>query len=116
MTVSRMGQAPGLAHLAAFTSIRQLGSVADRRHLSGKLRELRFDLGGNTQRITYWLAPGCRVVLLTVFRKTKMRETAKVERARAAQEACETSHEPAAAHEVYSRDINLDSSAMIVAV
>lgn len=75
------------------------------RHLGGKLRELRFDLGGNAQRITYWLAPGRRVVLLTVFRKTKMRETAELERARAAQETCETSHEPATAHEVYDRDI-----------
>ncbi|MFJ9306726.1 type II toxin-antitoxin system RelE/ParE family toxin [Streptomyces cyaneofuscatus] len=38
------------------------------RHLGGKLRELRFDLGDNAQRITYWLAPDRRVVLLTVFR------------------------------------------------
>jgi phage-related protein len=39
------------------------------RHLGGKLRELRFRLGDAHQRITYWLAPGRRVVLLTVFRK-----------------------------------------------
>ncbi len=38
------------------------------RHLGGKLRELRFRLGDAHQRITYWLAPGRRVVLLTVFR------------------------------------------------
>lgn len=75
------------------------------RHLGGKLRELRFDLGGKAQRITYWLAPGRRIVLLTVFRKTRMRETAELERAQTARDTCETSHEAAAAHEVYSRDI-----------
>ncbi|MFD7866228.1 type II toxin-antitoxin system RelE/ParE family toxin [Streptomyces sp. NPDC059783] len=75
------------------------------RHLGGKLRELRFDLDGNAQRITYWLAPGCRIVLLTVFRKARMCETAEVERARSVQAACEALHGPAAAHTVYSRDI-----------
>ncbi|MET8055730.1 type II toxin-antitoxin system RelE/ParE family toxin [Streptomyces microflavus] len=75
------------------------------RHLGGKLRELRFDLGDHAQRITYWLAPDRCVVLLTVFRKTRMREKAEVERALAAQEACESSHEPAAEHEVYSRPV-----------
>jgi hypothetical protein len=35
------------------------------RHLGGKLRELRFHLGPTQQRITYWLAPGKRIVLLT---------------------------------------------------
>jgi hypothetical protein len=75
------------------------------RHLGGKLRELRFDLDGNAQRITYWLAHGRRVVLLTVFRKSRMREAAEVERARAAQAVCEAGHEPAGEHTVYSRDL-----------
>ncbi len=75
------------------------------RHLGGKLRELRFDLDGNAQRLTYWLAPGRRIVLLTVFRKTRMREAAEVVRARSAQAVCEAGHEPAAEHAVYSRDI-----------
>lgn len=26
------------------------------RHLGGKVRELRFDVDGNAQRITYWIA------------------------------------------------------------
>lgn len=34
-----------------------------------------------------------------------MRETSEVERALAAQEVCEASHEPAAEHEVYSRPV-----------
>jgi hypothetical protein len=44
-------------------------------------------------------------VLLTVFRKTKNRETAEVDRAQAAQARCEASHIPADEHDIYSRDI-----------
>jgi hypothetical protein len=73
------------------------------RHLGGKLRELRFSLDRQELRITYWLAPGRRVVLLTVFHKTRMRETAEVERARRAQAECEQLH--AAAHDVYDRTV-----------
>lgn len=40
------------------------------RHLGGKVRELRFHLLARQPRITYWLAPGRRLILLTVFRKT----------------------------------------------
>lgn len=65
------------------------------RHLGGKLRELRFELDGEAVRIPYWLAPGRRIVLLTVFRKTKMREAAEVERAQQAQKVCEAEHDPA---------------------
>ena len=58
------------------------------RQLDGKLRELRFYLGESAMRITYWIAPGRRVVLLTVFRKTRMRERREVERARWALARC----------------------------
>ncbi|CRK60792.1 hypothetical protein [Alloactinosynnema sp. L-07] len=34
--------------------------------------------------MTYWMASGRRIVLLTVFRKTRMREQRKVDRARRA--------------------------------
>ncbi|GAB3243428.1 hypothetical protein GCM10027456_11880 [Kineosporia babensis] len=55
-------------------------------------------------RISYWLAPGARVVLLTVFRKTRQVERAEVERAVAAQQACAEGHEAhAPATEVYER-------------
>lgn len=63
------------------------------RHLSGKTRELRFHLDRASVRISYWLAPGARVVLLTVFRKTRQVERAEVTRAIAAQRACESGHE-----------------------
>lgn len=52
------------------------------RQLDGKLRELRFHLDGRPTRVTYWIASGRRIVLLTVFAKTRMRETSEVERAR----------------------------------
>jgi hypothetical protein len=52
------------------------------RQLDGKLRELRFHLDGRSVRLTYWIASGRRIVLLTVFAKTRMREVGEVERAR----------------------------------
>jgi hypothetical protein len=80
------------------------------RHLRGKVRELRFDLAGNARRITYWLAPGRRIVLLTVFRKTRMREAGEVERAVEVQAECEANHLPAGDHDVYSRDVTKELS------
>ncbi|AUY54099.1 type II toxin-antitoxin system RelE/ParE family toxin [Streptomyces sp. CB01881] len=65
------------------------------RHLGGKVRELRFVMDGSAVRITYWLAPGRRIVLLTVFRKTRQRETAEVDRAQQVQRECEAAHGPA---------------------
>lgn len=58
------------------------------RQLDGKLRELRFHLDGDAIRMTYWIASGRRIVLLTVFRKTTMRESREVERARRAFGRC----------------------------
>ena len=71
------------------------------RHLGGKVRELRFQLLGQSTRVTYWLASGRRVVLLTVFVKTRRAEAAEVRRAVQAQKTCETDHE--VAHNTYER-------------
>jgi Phage derived protein Gp49-like (DUF891) len=65
-------------------------------HEGGKVRELRFHLLRQQTRVTYWLAPGRRVVLLTVFHKTRSAETAEVQRAIRAQQVCETGHTAAA--------------------
>lgn len=65
------------------------------RHLGGKLRELRFTLAGNAVRITYWLTSDRRIVLLTVFRKTRQHETAEIGRAHQTQKMCEADHSPA---------------------
>jgi phage-related protein len=73
------------------------------RHLGGKVRELRFHLRRQHVRITYWLVAGRRVILLTVFDKTRRSETAEVQRAMLVQKECETNHGYAA--DVYERRI-----------
>ena len=73
------------------------------RHLGGKVRELRFHLLRQQTRVTRWLAPGRRVVLLTVFHETRSAETAEVARALHAQETCESKHGPA--HEMFDREV-----------
>ncbi len=73
------------------------------RYLGDGVRELRPTLDGAAIRITYWLAPGRRAVLLTVFRKTRMREDAEVKRAKLAQQTCQAEHEPA--HQEFIRTI-----------
>ncbi len=69
------------------------------RHLGGKVRELRFRILRQQTRVTYWLAPGRRVVLLTVFAKSRQLESAEVARAMRAQLVCEESH--GVAHTVF---------------
>jgi hypothetical protein len=73
------------------------------RHLGGKVRELRFYLLRQQTGVTYWLAPGRRVILLTVFHKTRSAETAEVARAREIQKLCEAEH--GIAHEVFGRKV-----------
>ncbi|MCX5392426.1 type II toxin-antitoxin system RelE/ParE family toxin [Streptomyces sp. NBC_00094] len=58
------------------------------RQLSGKVRELRFHLDGSSVRVTYWIASGRRIILLTVFRKTRQHEAAELDRAVRAWAAC----------------------------
>ena len=58
------------------------------KQLGGKLRELRFDLSQQAIRITYWIARDRRIILLTVFTKTKGRDRAQVARAKKAMLAC----------------------------
>lgn len=72
------------------------------RHLGGKVRKLRFHLLAQQPRITYWLAPGRRIILLTVFRKTRNAEADEVARALAAQKTCEAAHGPA--HDTFDRE------------
>jgi hypothetical protein len=71
------------------------------RPLRDGVYELRPTLDGDDTRITYWFAPEGRIVLLTVFRKTRMRETAQVARAVSARMVCDIEHKPA--HTTYSR-------------
>ncbi len=69
----------------------ELGPLLDEPHtkqLHGKLRELRFFLDGNATRVTYWIASGRRIILLTIFVKTRQRERLEVDRARRAMQKC----------------------------
>jgi hypothetical protein len=74
------------------------------RHLGAKVRELRFHLQRQQVRITDWLGPGKRVILLTMFYKTQRSEVAEVERAFIAQKDCEAGH--GHAENVYNREIS----------
>ncbi len=58
------------------------------RQLDGKLRELRFHLGRQQTRISYYIASGRVIVLLTVFAKTRPRERHEIDRARRAMQRC----------------------------
>ena len=67
------------------------GPLLDEPHtkqLDGKLRELRFYLRGQAIRVTYWIAPGRRIVLLTVFPKTRNQERQQIRRAKLAMQRC----------------------------
>ena len=84
---------PGEFATAAF----QLDRLGDRgsqlrmphsRSLGSGLVELRFDLGRSSWRITFFFPGEDRIVLLTVFRKQRMTETAELERARRAMQRC----------------------------
>jgi hypothetical protein len=65
---------------------------------------LRFHLLRQQTRVTYWLAPERRVILLTVFRNPRDAETAEVARALHAQKICEAEH--GQAHGVFDREVN----------
>ena len=65
----------------------QLGEPFTKQQ-DGKLRELRFYLGGRPTRITYWIASNRRIILLTGFVKTNQRERREVDRARRAYQRC----------------------------
>jgi hypothetical protein len=58
------------------------------RQLRGRLRELRFYLGRSQTRITYYIASGRRIVLLTVFAKQRRREHREIDRAWRAMQRC----------------------------
>jgi hypothetical protein len=58
------------------------------KQLDGKLRELRFYLERRAVRITYWIASDKRIILLTAFHKTRMRDEREIDRARRALARC----------------------------
>ena len=78
-----------------------LASLSDRDF--GRVDFLVEHLLREQTRVTYWLAPQRRVILLTVFRKTRSAEIAEVARAVQAQKICESTH--GIAHELFDREV-----------
>ncbi|MFI6575093.1 type II toxin-antitoxin system RelE/ParE family toxin [Nocardiopsis sp. NPDC050513] len=62
-------------------------------HLEGPVWELRVRLRGVAARVTYWCRPDGRIVLLTVFRKTKQHDQRQIDRAVRAQKICANEHD-----------------------
>ncbi|HLG68185.1 MAG TPA: type II toxin-antitoxin system RelE/ParE family toxin [Acidimicrobiales bacterium] len=75
-------------HIERLAELGPLLEEPHTRQLDGKLRELRFYLAGRPTRVTYWIAPGRRVILLTVFEKSQRRERQEVRRAKRAMDRC----------------------------
>jgi len=73
-------------------------------HLEGPVWELRIRLPDVAARVTYWCTPDGRIVLLTVFRKTRQHEQRQVDRAVRAQRICERDHRGPAT-ESYERQV-----------
>jgi hypothetical protein len=61
-------------------------------HLTGRVWELRLRLRDVAAKVTYWCPPDGRIVLLTVFRKTRQHDQRQIDRALRAQELCERRH------------------------
>ncbi len=58
----------------------------------------------STARVTYWCTSDGRIVLLTVFRKTRQHEQRQIDRAVRAQKTCERDHRGPAT-ETYERQV-----------
>nr|WP_255429735.1 type II toxin-antitoxin system RelE/ParE family toxin [Streptomonospora sp. PA3] len=54
---------------------------------------MRLRLRGVAARVTYWCKPDGRIVLLTVFRKTKQHDQRQIDRAVRAQKLCAGEHD-----------------------
>jgi hypothetical protein len=73
-------------------------------HLEGQVWELRVRLPDVAARVTHWCTADGRIVLLTVFRKTRQHEQRQIDRAVRAQKICERDHRGPAA-ETYERQV-----------
>jgi putative component of toxin-antitoxin plasmid stabilization module len=68
------------------------GQPGEQQLLEGPVWELRIRLRDVAARVTYWCTPGRRIVLLTVFHKTKQHDQRQIDRAVRAQKVCERDH------------------------
>ena len=73
-------------------------------HLEGAVWELRIRLRDVAARVTYWCTPDGKIVLLTVFRKTRQHDQRQIDRAVRAQKLCGSDHQGPAAG-IYERQV-----------
>ncbi|MGO9192269.1 MAG: type II toxin-antitoxin system RelE/ParE family toxin [Streptosporangiaceae bacterium] len=73
-------------------------------HLEGPVWELRIRLRDVAARVTYRCTADGRIVLLTVFRKTRQHDQRQIDRAVRAQKLCQRDHQGPAA-ETYERQV-----------
>jgi len=73
-------------------------------HLEGAVWELRIRLRDVAARVTFWCTPDGKIVLLTVFRKTRQHDPRQIDRAVRAQKLCENDHHGPAAG-IYERQV-----------
>ncbi|MFH1329646.1 MAG: type II toxin-antitoxin system RelE/ParE family toxin [Actinomycetota bacterium] len=88
LSLSEGDQARVRFHIDRLADMGPLLGEPHTRQLDGPLRELRFFLSGRRTRMTYWIAPGRRIVLLTVFSKSQRRQRDEIRRARRAMRRC----------------------------
>jgi hypothetical protein len=73
-------------------------------HLEGPVWELRIRLRDVAARITYCCTADGRIVLLTVFRKTRQHDQRQIDRAVRAQKTCQRDHRVPVV-EIYERQV-----------
>ena len=73
-------------------------------HLEGPVWELRIRLRDVAARITYWCTADGRIVLRTVFQKTRQHDQRQIDRAVRAQKMCERDHRVPVV-EIYERQV-----------
>ena len=73
-------------------------------HLEGAVWELRIRLRDVAARVAYWCTSDGKIVLLTVFRKTRQHDQRQIDRAVRAQKLCESAHDGPAAG-TYERQV-----------
>ena len=88
----------------AWTGTPPTSSPRSSPELEGPVWELRVRLRDVAARVTYWCTPDGRIVLLTVFRKTRQHEQRQIDRAVRAQNTCERDHHGPAT-QTYERQV-----------
>jgi phage-related protein len=80
-------------HVELLSEYGHLLRMPHSRPLGNGLFELRFNMGRQAWRMTYWYRPDGVIVLLTVFRKQRNNERVEVRRALTTLDRCRKLHQ-----------------------